>query len=466
MQPTTKIYGQSEDLAPGSTLSGVYTGAAGYSPTTPIVAQTAASPTAPTSFSLNIPNAIPSSSLGSNSTLPGVYQKRNAYQSQLDDIQKQLAASQAASDAYQQQVLSLGGMSEQEQALQNQITGLNQSRRSEFAQLDKDGNLTLDQNAIQQQTRNKDYNLSILAKSENLANLTGVRQSKLDSIKTALGFEDKRYERLLGLEDKFRTLDKEEKTQARQDINDILTFAEGKSYEELDPESQLRIQQAVALTPFTLGQIEEAMKRSKVAYDEERAKAAREVQSDQLDMDYKRAQIGATNRSNLGVGGGMGVGGGGAYGNDLDALIGTVLSTIPSKFGQETFQAQMGRARNDADKINLIAAQVLKNQPAELKTDFANQAVGISQIDKAINLIDSGVETGVLQNAAQYTFNLFGKDFDPKLAQISSYITGAIQPYRNSVTGAAWGDQEDAEYSALFGTTKFSYRAATAPCYR
>ena len=292
MQPTTKIYGNSADLAPGSTLSGSYQGASyqGANPITPTVASTAASPTAPTSFSLSIPNAIPTSVLGSNATIQGVYQQRNNYQSQLDEIQKQLAASQTASDNYQQQVLGLSGMSEQEQALQNQITGLNQSRRSEYAQLDKDGNLTLDQNAIQQQTRDKDYNLSILAKSENLANLTGVRQSKLNAITTALGFEDKRYERLLGLENKFRGLDKEEKTQARQDINDILTFAEGKSYEELDPESQLRIQQAVALTPFTLGQIQQAMDRMKVAYDEDRTKNALAIEQGRLGLTTEKLQ--------------------------------------------------------------------------------------------------------------------------------------------------------------------------------
>ncbi len=148
-------------------------------------------------------------------------------------------------------------------------------------------------------------------------------------------------------------------------------------------------------------------------------------------------------------------GGGSAYGSDLDAIIGSTLSTIPTKFGQATFQNQISKARNDADKINLIAAQVLKGQPAEFKRDFTNQAVGISEIDKAIALIDSGVKTGVISNAAQYVFNQAGKDFDPKLAQINSHLVAAIQPYRNSVTGAAWGTQEDGEYNQLFGSTKY-----------
>lgn len=146
----------------------------------------------------------------------------------------------------------------------------------------------------------------------------------------------------------------------------------------------------------------------------------------------------------------------GTYANDLDAIVGTVLSTIPSKFGQQTFNQQIENARDDADKINLVAAQVLKGQPAEFKNDFRNQAVGISQLDKAIAELDKGVQTGVLNNAKQYAYNIFGKDFDPKLAAINGYITSAIQPYRNSVTGAAWGEQEDTEYQQLFGSTKYS----------
>lgn len=161
---------------------------------------------------------------------------------------------------------------------------------------------------------------------------------------------------------------------------------------------------------------------------------------------------------NLGGAGatGGGVSAGGQYADDLDAIVGTVLSTIPSKFGQQTFNQQVANARDDADKINLVAAQVLKGQPAEFKNDFRNQAVGIAELDKAINLLDSGVQTGVIRNGAQYLFNVVGKDFDPKLAAINAHIVSAIQPYRNSVTGAAWGQQEDAEYAQLFGSTKYS----------
>lgn len=145
-----------------------------------------------------------------------------------------------------------------------------------------------------------------------------------------------------------------------------------------------------------------------------------------------------------------------SYKNDLDAIIGATLVTIPSKFGQEQFNTQLNRTRNDADKINLIASTVLKNSPNEIKTDFSNQSIAVSNIDKAISEIDKGAKTGVINNALQKGFNLFGKDYDPALQSVAAYIVSAVQPYRNSVTGAAWGSQEENEYQQLFGSTAFS----------
>lgn len=173
--------------------------------------------------------------------------------------------------------------------------------------------------------------------------------------------------------------------------------------------------------------------------------------------DTVTGKVVAENTKNFAPKAGTGTGGiPSPYANDLDAIVGNTLASIPTKFGQAAFQQQVAKARNDSDKINLIATQVLKGQPAEFKVDFANQAVGISQLDKAINLLDTGVKTGAINNALQYTFNLAGKDYDPKLAAINGYLTSAIQPYRNSVTGAAWGTQEDSEYQQLFGSTKYS----------
>lgn len=80
----------------------------------------------------------------------------------------------------------------------------------------------------------------------------------------------------------------------------------------------------------------------------------------------------------------------------------------------------------------------------------------MKQLDKAIAELDAGVKSGFLNSKAQYVAGVFGKDYDPKLQKVQAYITSAVQPYRNSVTGAAWGTQEDNEYADLFGSIKYS----------
>lgn len=155
-----------------------------------------------------------------------------------------------------------------------------------------------------------------------------------------------------------------------------------------------------------------------------------------------------------GAAGGSGTSG--TYKTDLDALVGNATNMIGTKFGQQTFKNTIASARDDADKLNTIATVVLSKSSAPEREDFTNQTVAIKQIDRAIKLLDSGVQTGVFNAGQQYIYNQAGKDFDPKLAQLNQLIVSAIQPYRNSVTGAAWGTQEENEYQQLFGSTKYS----------
>lgn len=190
----------------------------------------------------------------------------------------------------------------------------------------------------------------------------------------------------------------------------------------------------------------------------------RRFEYDEETGEYKLVASGADKKFASGSGGGSGNGGGsggsgsggGTYKSDLDALIANSYNLIASKNGKEAFAASIKGARNEADKINSIATIVLKNSPADVRVDFTNQNAGIRNIDKAIAMLDTKAKTGVINDKLQYTFNVFGKDYDPKLAAIQAYITSAIQPYRNSITGAAWGEQEESEYQSLFASTKFS----------
>lgn len=148
----------------------------------------------------------------------------------------------------------------------------------------------------------------------------------------------------------------------------------------------------------------------------------------------------------------------GVFGNDLDLLTAQAetIAGQTGKFALENFQSNMKRARNEADRLNLIASTVLQGAPAAVSQDFANQTDGLRNINRALALLDEGVQTGAIPATKQYLFNIVGEDYDSELTEVKQAITAALQPYRSSITGAAWGRQEDDEYASMFGTTKYS----------
>ncbi len=149
-----------------------------------------------------------------------------------------------------------------------------------------------------------------------------------------------------------------------------------------------------------------------------------------------------------GTGGGAGVTG--AVSSDLDFLYNTVR-TGKNSATVGLLDSAWKSARNDRDKINLLAQNVAL--PSALKSDLIQRNAALPSIDSAISLLNNGVKTGYFKNLGEGVANKFGQTTDPEISKIKQYLTAAIQPYRSSVTGAAWGDQEEAEYQALFGST-------------
>jgi hypothetical protein len=138
----------------------------------------------------------------------------------------------------------------------------------------------------------------------------------------------------------------------------------------------------------------------------------------------------------------------GKFVSDIDALAGTVSVSLP-KHQREALYVNLNKARNPEESLTIIASAA--NVPAAIKTDVINASTAIPNIDKALALIENGVQTGRLEQGKQYLSNIMGADSDPEIAQINQIITATIQPYRNAITGAAWGVQETGEYNAMFG---------------
>ena len=149
-----------------------------------------------------------------------------------------------------------------------------------------------------------------------------------------------------------------------------------------------------------------------------------------------------------GVGGG--VGSGGTFKSDMDFLYNSIRTTKNSKTVELLDSAWRG-ARNDTDRINILAQNVAL--PAEIKKDVIQRTAAIPMLDSALKLIDDGVKTGFFTNLGESAFNKFGETTNPQLVKMRQYIISAIQPYRSSITGAAWGTQEENEYRSLFGST-------------
>ena len=151
------------------------------------------------------------------------------------------------------------------------LLGINQSERQGLQNIEQKA-IPMEFITGQQAAVSRQGALDRLAASENLQALTGIKQTAIDSLKLKLGFEDTRFEKLLGVESALQGLDKQAKTDARQTLSDILDFTKGQAFEELDPQSQQSIINATAQSPYSLGQVQQAMQRNKVAIEDERAK--------------------------------------------------------------------------------------------------------------------------------------------------------------------------------------------------
>lgn len=196
-----------------------------------------------------------------------------------------------------------------------------------------------------------------------------------------------------------------------------------------------------------------------------RNEQAAELELDRIEADIQNTRSLANNRGVTTTPGGNFVispdgGTPAAYTQDeyaqFDTLANNVLNLISSENGKEAFIQSYNNAQSAEDKLNAIASATLNNVGAGTRTDFIQTGKGLTEIDNAIAALDRGVQTGALQSGTQYLYNIVGEDYDPGLTEINQYITAALQPYRSSITGAAWGRQETAEYNDLFGTTRFS----------
>lgn len=160
-------------------------------------------------------------------------------------------------------------------------------------------------------------------------------------------------------------------------------------------------------------------------------------------------------RAPVGSGGGstVGTGAGGTL-TDYDILAEAVSNKLGSVAAKNSFKAQYAKAKTDEDKIKILAANVVL--PNTIKNGIIQNTQVTRSLDDVLAKLDGGIKTGLLKAGQSYIANKVGSGADKQIEAIKSKLITAVQPYRNKITGAAWGTQEEAEYQALLGSVKFS----------
>lgn len=157
-----------------------------------------------------------------------------------------------------------------------------------------------------------------------------------------------------------------------------------------------------------------------------------------------------------GTGVGSGAAGTGPNGavTDYDVLAGALSTSLGSVAAMDKFQSQWNAAKTDEQKLKVLTAYA--KMPPDIKKEVIQSNQASAALTDVQKLLDSGVQTGLLAAGQSYFANKTGTGADKKVEEIKARLTSALQQYRSNVTGAAWGDQEQAEYDALVGGVKFS----------
>ena len=102
----------------------------------------------------------------------------------------------------------------------------------------------------------------------NLLNMTQAqRQNQGEVAQAQFNLAAKKLDIAMGVQKEMTRISDDEKDSARSFLLDVIDFAQGKEYAELDPQTQQAINNAVADSPLTLGMIKNALHNGKTALE-------------------------------------------------------------------------------------------------------------------------------------------------------------------------------------------------------
>lgn len=114
-----------------------------------------------------------------------------------------------------------------------------------------------------------------------------------------------------------------------------------------------------------------------------------------------------------------------------------------------------GKTKEAKQLIMSRVTSKMSTTERDAQLDRRNTIDALEDMQSALNeYVSLSGNTNILKGSIEDVANKIGTTSDPRLASIKTRIIQATQKYRNSITGAAWGDQEDAEYKTIFPSIK------------
>jgi hypothetical protein len=154
------------------------------------------------------------------------------------------------------------------------------------------------------------------------------------------------------------------------------------------------------------------------------------------------------------------------YGVSTQTVGDSASSIVNALFNVNAGSAEGQQKRDQAKVMQLVAngdiraakALIMSRVTSKMSSgerdaqlDRRNTIEALEDMKESLNdyVVATG-DTNIIKGGIEGLANKIGTTSDPRLAAIKTRVIQATQKYRNAITGAAWGEQEDAEYKTIF----------------
>jgi LAS superfamily LD-carboxypeptidase LdcB len=132
----------------------------------------------------------------------------------------------------------------------------------------------------------------------------------------------------------------------------------------------------------------------------------------------------------------------------------TAAQTDTNREELEDVIKEFGIDSNEAKETLLGLASAGSNIGVDARNKVEGRVFAIESLGAIQGLLDdlieAGGDTGLITGSEEAIANKIGRTSDPAVANIATQILSVVQDYRRAITGAAFSEDETAEYEKLF----------------